>query len=68
MDDFRVSSTSPYAQDPERRHPDSGKRRKRNPSGEEPPEDDQIVLSSAEPDPIDEDIVDTYTPGQRSES
>jgi hypothetical protein len=67
MDDFRVTPLSPYAQNPERRNPESGKRRHRNPSGEAPLEEDRIVLSQTGTDSLDEDLVDTYTPGPRNE-
>ena len=67
MDEFRVTSTSPYAQDPKRHHPDGGKKRRPHPSGEAPSGEDEIVLSDAEAAPADAEIVDTYTPSPRTE-
>ena len=67
MDDFRVSSTSPYAQQPQRRPPDGGKRRKPHTPGEETFEDDLIQLSSSEPEATAEDSGDAYVPSSREE-
>ena len=64
MEDLRVDSTSPYSPLTERQHPDSEQRRKRHRPTSPAPVEDEVVLSSQQPDVADEPAGDTYTPSQ----
>ena len=67
MDEFRVTSTSPYAQNSERPHPDGGKRRKHPLAGIAPSGEDEVVLSGIADVQEQEESVGTYTPGPRTQ-